>query len=64
MGHPDFRVKGRVFATLHPGGQNGMVKLTPERQAELVGDAVAVFEPENGAWGREGCTRVHLETRR
>ena len=60
MGHPDFRVKGRIFATLHPGEKAGMVKLTPEQQQDLIAAHPTMFEPENGAWGRQGCTRVHL----
>lgn len=60
MGHPDFRANGRIFATLHGDGQSGMVKLTPEQQQEVVREHPAAFEPESGAWGREGCTRVHL----
>ena len=60
MGHPDFRVNGRIFATLHADGLHGMVKLTPEQQEEFVRGHPAAFSPENGAWGRQGCTRVRL----
>lgn len=60
MGHPDFRVHGRIFATLHADNLRGMVKLTPEQQQTFVRDNPATFEPENGAWGRQGCTRVLL----
>ncbi|HEX6973367.1 MAG TPA: MmcQ/YjbR family DNA-binding protein [Vicinamibacterales bacterium] len=59
MGHPDFRVKGRIFATLHADDAHGMVKLTPEQQREFV-DEDKSFSPESGAWGRQGCTRVRL----
>jgi hypothetical protein len=38
-----------------------MVKLTPEQQAQFVREHPKVFEPESGAWGRQGCTRVHLK---
>jgi hypothetical protein len=62
MGHPDFRANGRIFATLHPGDQFGMVKLTPEQQQRFVREHPAAFTPENGAWGRQGCTRVRLES--
>ncbi len=61
MGHPDFRAHGRIFATLHPDKQWGMVKLTPEQQQKLVREHAATFAPENGAWGRQGCTRVRLD---
>jgi hypothetical protein len=60
MGHPDFRVNGRIFATLHADNKHGMVKLTPEQQQRFVSEYPAVFAPESGAWGRQGCTRVRL----
>ena len=62
MEHPDFRLKGKIFASLgSPDGHHGMVKLTPEQQGEFVKKAPAVFTPCNGAWGRQGCTYVLLE---
>jgi hypothetical protein len=61
MGHPDFRVRGKIFATLGPEQEWGMVKLTPEQQADFVRDEPEVFEPFPGAWGKRGCTKVHLE---
>jgi hypothetical protein len=36
MGHPDFRVRNKIFATLAPGETQGMVKLTPEQQSMFV----------------------------
>ena len=60
MGHPDFRAAGKIFATLHGGDKTGMVKLTPEQQAEFVRSYPEAFAPESGAWGRQGCTRVYL----
>jgi hypothetical protein len=60
MGHPDFRINGRIFATLHSDQKVGMVKLTPEQQEALVREHPAAFVPENGAWGRQGCTAVRL----
>lgn len=62
MGHPDFRVNNRIFATLHAGGNTGMVKLPPEQQREFIADHPEAFTPESGAWGRAGCTRVRLES--
>jgi hypothetical protein len=59
MGHPDFRANGKIFATLQLGDR-GMVKLSPEQQAQFVARAPAAFAPESGAWGRQGCTRVIL----
>jgi hypothetical protein len=61
MGHPDFRVRGKIFATLGPAEEWGMVKLTPDQQASFVHTEPDVFQPFNGAWGRRGCTRVCLE---
>jgi hypothetical protein len=61
MGHPDFRVRKKIFATLGvPDNDWGMVKLTPELQKMWVRTEPAAFEPVNGAWGRQGCTRVCL----
>jgi len=61
MGHPDFRVNGRIFATIHGDHKYGMVKLTPEQQERFVRDYPAIFAPESGAWGRQGCTSVRLD---
>jgi hypothetical protein len=61
MGHPDFRVDGRIFATLaSPDESFGMVKLTPAQQQSFVGEGRGVFVPCSGAWGRRGYTSVHL----
>ncbi len=62
QGHPDFRVKGKIFATLfsRDGEDWGMVKLSPEQQADVVDAAPAIFAPLQGGWGRRGCTRVCL----
>jgi hypothetical protein len=60
MGHPDFRVRGKIFATLGPGEAWGMVKLTPDQQGVLVRTEPEVFQPVQGAWGRRGCTYVRL----
>jgi len=63
MGHPDFRVKGKTFATLFARGEEirGMVKLKPAQQRRLVKSRPDAFEPVNGAWGRQGCTQVCLD---
>ena len=60
MGHPDFRVDNRIFATLHHDREFGMVKLTPEQQLLFTRDHPDAFGPESGAWGRAGCTKVRL----
>ncbi len=62
MNHPDFRVNGKVFATLgYPDENWGMVKLSAEEQAAFVFANPEVFVPVKGAWGRQGCTNVRLE---
>ena len=61
MGHPDFRAEGKIFATLHPDLQSGMVKLTPDQQQTFVQENPATFVPEKGAWGRAGCASVRLD---
>jgi hypothetical protein len=60
MGHPDFRLHGRIFATLHADMASGMVKLTPDQQRAFMQSNPAAFAPERGAWGRAGCTCVKL----
>lgn len=61
MGHPDFRVAGRIFATLgHPRHGWGTVKLTPEQQELFVRARPRAFAPVTGAWGRTGYTSVRL----
>ncbi len=61
MGHPDFRVGKRIFATLgYPDEAWGMVKLTPEQQQVLVAAEPKIFRPVPGGWGRKGSTNVKL----
>jgi hypothetical protein len=60
MGHPDFRVRGKIFATLWPDDVWGMVKLTPQDQQRFILAEPAVFQSVKGAWGRRGATRVCL----
>jgi hypothetical protein len=61
MQHPDFRVAGKIFASLGvPNRDWGMVKLTPEQQRRFIEDAPKIFKPASGAWGRQGYTNVYL----
>jgi hypothetical protein len=60
MGHPDFRVRGKIFATLGPKADWGMVKLTPDEQALFLRSEPDVFRPASGAWGRQGATLIQL----
>jgi hypothetical protein len=61
MKHPDFRVQGKIFATLGPGEKWGMVKLTPEQQEAVTRAHPAVFQAFDGAWGRRGATKVTFD---
>ena len=62
MGVPDFRAHGRIFATLSGEARGrGVLKLTPEQQAEFVSELPDVFEPVQGGWGRMGMTYVILD---
>src|SRR5215472_17564084 len=61
MGAPDFRVGGRIFATLASQAQGyGNLMLTPEEQAAFVGELPEVFVPIAGGWGRMGATHIRL----
>jgi hypothetical protein len=61
MGAVDFRVGGRIFATLASVKEGfGNLMLTPEVQAEFVADAPGVFLPVAGGWGRMGATHIRL----
>lgn len=61
MGAADFRVGGRIFATLASQDQGyGNLSLTPEIQAEFVADRPDVFLPIKGGWGRMGMTHIRL----
>jgi hypothetical protein len=61
MGAADFRVGGRIFATLASEKQGyGNLMLSPELQAEFVGELPEVFLPIHGGWGRMGATHIRL----
>ena len=61
MGSPDFRVEGRIFATLAAQDKGyGNIKLTPEQQAAFIAEQPEVFVPVAGGWGRGGMTHVVL----
>jgi hypothetical protein len=62
MGHADFRVGGKIFATLgSPDEAWGMASLMPEQQEDFMTLAPEAFKPAAGAWGRGGSTLVRLE---
>ena len=60
MGHPDFRVNNRIFATLHHDRTTGGLILTPDQQQEVMRAHPDAFTPASGAWGRAGATTVQL----
>jgi len=61
MNHPDFRVGGKIFATLgYPDDDHGMVVLPPQEQAGLIKSFPKLFTPAKGAWGKRGSTTVLL----
>jgi hypothetical protein len=62
MGHPDFRLNNRIFATLsYQDKGSGVLKLTPEQQESFVAERPDCFSPVHGGWGRSGMTFIHLE---
>lgn len=65
MDHPDFRVGGKIFATLDaPQKGWGMVKLWPDEQAQLIQSHPTIFKPAQGVWGQRGATYVNLRPAR
>ena len=63
MAHPDFRVGGKIFASLgYPDQEHGMVVLPPKEQAKLLRSHSKIFFPAKGAWGKRGSTCVRLKT--
>ena len=61
MGAADFRVQGKIFATLASQDEGyGNLKLTPEQQADFVRELPDVFLPIHGGWGRMGMTHIRL----
>jgi hypothetical protein len=65
MRHPDFRVGGKIFATLaYPNDDWGMIKLTPPLQKRFVAADPRGFSPVKGTWGERGCTSVCLKAAR
>lgn len=62
MGHADFRIEGKIFATLgYPDESHGMVLLSAEDQARFIARYPRVFTPAKGAWGKRGSTVVRLK---
>ena len=61
MNHPDFRIGGKIFASVgYPDESFAMVKLTPEQQMAYMKRAPKALKPCHGVWGQRGATNVHL----
>jgi len=61
FGQADFRVGGKIFATLGLASEGyGALLLSPEQQAGMLEDEPEIFSPVPGGWGRKGSTRVRL----
>jgi hypothetical protein len=61
MGAADFRVGGRIFATLASEDKGfGNLMLTPELQAQFVEELPEIFLPIPGGWGKMGSTHIRL----
>jgi len=61
MNHPDFRVGGKVFASLAPDLSWGMAKLKPDQQQHFLRTEPDIFFPASGKWGDRGATNIALE---
>ena len=62
MGAVDFRVGGKIFATLASVKEGyGNLKLTPEQQAAFLAERPDLFLPIHGGWGRSGMTHIRLK---
>ena len=61
MRHPDFRIGGKIFATLgYPDEHSAMVKLSADKQKEFIRTNPGVFKPVKGTWGQQGATNINL----
>ena|SRR5437868_9856679 len=58
-GHPDFRVKNKIFATLWPTESRAVLKIDPVNQGRLLKSEPAAFS--TNAWSKYGCTNIHLQ---
>jgi hypothetical protein len=58
---PDFRVRNKIFATLHPDKNYMMVKLSPVDQSVFCAACKEIIFPVPGGWGRKGATFFNLK---
>lgn len=57
----DFRVAGKIFATLRASDGRAVLKLTPDQQRLFLETSPPLFQPVKGSWGEKGWTQVRLE---
>lgn len=57
----DFRVAGKIFATLRPSDSRAVLKLTPDQQRLFLKTSPDMFQPVKGSWGEKGWTQVQLD---
>jgi hypothetical protein len=62
MNHPDFRVSGKIFATLSADESYGFLLLAPDQQKDFININPGAFTPAPGKWGASGCTKVQLNS--
>jgi len=61
MNHPDFRIDGKIFATLgYPDHDHAVVVLSPDQQEGFIVEMPRAFSAVKGAWGKRGSTQIHL----
>lgn len=61
MRHPDFRVGGKIFASLgYPDDEHAVVMLSPDQQEGFVAEMPRAFSAVKGAWGKRGSTQIHM----
>jgi hypothetical protein len=61
MGAADFRVDGRIFATLASVKEGyGNLMMDIEQQAAFIAERPDLFLPVHGGWGRMGITHIRL----
>ena len=61
FGTADFRVRGKIFATLREADGRAVLKLSPDEQQLVMATSPGLFEPVSGSWGSKGWTRVVLD---
>lgn len=57
-----FRVKGKIFATLPPGGEEVVLKLPPEIKESLKQSDPAAIRALPGRWDKGGWTLIAIRS--